>query len=52
MREVLCTEEVEIYNNESMSIKDTSSRKCAEWYLETPIKGNILYDTTPSELLL
>ena len=52
MRVVLCTEEVEIYYHELMSIKDTSSKKCAEWYLETAIKGNILYDTMPSELLL
>ena len=35
-----------------MSIKDTSSKKCAEWYLKTPMKEILPYDTMPSELLL
>ena len=35
-----------------MSIQDTPSKKCAEWYLKTPIKVTLPYDTMASELLL
>ena len=41
----------DIYHG-SMSIKGTSSKKCAEWYLKTPMKGTLPYDTVASEFLL